>query len=72
MTSFIRVEYDLNYWGGEYSDVGSFALLPMDKVEANGFDVEKTFAEVTGHDAAHIIHFCPDEVYDANENLIET
>jgi hypothetical protein len=59
----VRVEYDLGFWGGDYSGVGQFAYVPFEAVGARG-SVEEAFFYQTGHDPAHVIHYAPDEVYD--------
>jgi hypothetical protein len=64
--NFIRVEYDLNYAGGDYSQVGDFAYVPADCG-----DVEEEFEKVTGYDRIHMIHYSPDELYDEQHDLIE-
>lgn len=59
----IRVEYDLEYYGGDYSKVGQFAYLHADTVEEIG--VEEAFRQATGIDPVHIIHYTSDEFFTA-------
>ena len=66
---YVRVEYDLNYLGGDYSDVGTFAYVPLMICEKLG--VEQAFATFCKVDAAHIIHYTLDELYDNDGNPIE-
>lgn len=74
---YIRVEYDTAYTGGDYDNVGSFVLVPLNLVEAGysaGPDdsaVAWAFAKVTGLDPIHIIHYSLDETYDRHGNLVE-
>lgn len=56
--TFIRVEFDPDYSGGNYSKVGQFAYIPTDAK-----DVEKTFEKQTGYSRSCIIHYSPDELY---------
>lgn len=71
MEKFIRVEYDLDYSGGNYTSVGEFALIPVDELGPNGSGLKKAFEKHTGHNPQHIIHYSMDELYDADDNLIE-
>jgi hypothetical protein len=66
---FIEVEYDLEYSGGNYSDVGDFAMIPVELVDKLG--VEAAFEKHTGHDRVHIIHYCPDDRYNASGELVD-
>jgi len=61
----IRVEYDLAFFGGDYSKVGSFAYLPVANI---GRSVELAFEKQTGHKRVHIIHYSEDERYDSEGN----
>jgi len=67
---FVKVEYDLNYAGGNYSSVGEFAYIPLELSKHIG--TERAFEQTTGYDAVHIVHCSEDELYDMNGNLIET
>lgn len=64
-----RVEYDLNYHGGDYSNVGQFVHLNCWALAQIGGDrdeaVKTLFKQVTGHDPVHIINYNLDELYDA-------
>jgi hypothetical protein len=66
----VRIEYDLAYEGGDYSVVGQFAYVPASLVEEL-VDLEAAFEAMTGYDRNHIIHYSPDELYDAEGNLWE-
>ena len=65
----IRVEYDLDYWGGPYKETGSFALVPISAVDERG-TVEEAFKYTTGYDPIHIVYFCPDELVDVNGEFL--
>lgn len=72
----VRVEWDPNYNGGDYSSVGQFAYVPwevIDRIKAMHMllhderAVEIAFAARVG-DPRHIVHFTLDEVYDQDGN----
>jgi hypothetical protein len=58
-----QVEFDLNFHGGDYDEVGDFAYVPVGLVAKMG--MEKAFQEFTGHDPVHIIHYTEDELFDS-------
>jgi hypothetical protein len=60
-----RVEYDLEFSGGNYDKVGRFAYIPHSLIDKYDGDAGAAFKEATGHDPIHIIHYTVDEVYDA-------
>ena len=73
--TFIRVEYDLLFCGGDYNGTGQFAFIPLNLVnkfssqsESDGVDL--AFSKTTKIDAMHIVHYTLDEVYDANGNIV--
>jgi hypothetical protein len=68
-TKFVRFEYDLTYYGGNYSDVGTFVLVNHEHCKRLGY--YKAFQEHTGHNAIHVIHYSEDELYDCDGNEIE-
>jgi hypothetical protein len=61
--TFIRVEYDPNFCGGNYSGVGKFVLLPSDTE-----NVEEAFEKKTGLPHCCIVHYSEDELYDEDGN----
>lgn len=63
-TLFVRVEYDPEYTGGDYSGAGRFVLLPA--VLVAGFGMRAAFAYVTKLDPVHVVHWCPGELYAAD------
>ena len=70
----LRIEYDLEYRGGDYSKVGRFAYVPLDAIGAvpgslTGDErVRAAFQILTGFDPAHIVHYTFDEVFDQDGN----
>jgi len=66
----IKVEFDLNYSGGEYNGVGDTVLIPFENIawDENECNVEAAFEKQTGHSRIHIIYYTLDEIYDANWN----
>jgi len=65
---FIQVEYDENYFGGEYDKVGKFLLVP----EEHRDRICNYFTEKTGLDSIHIVHWSPDELVNENGDPIES
>jgi hypothetical protein len=61
---YVAVEYDLDYFGGDYSGLGEEALLSIEGLTDE--NLKERFREQTGHDPAHIIHYSFDEAVDAN------
>lgn len=56
------IEFDLKYFGGDYSDTGDFVFIPNDFID-NQPTVEQAFIVWTGHDACHIVTIYLDEEY---------
>lgn len=52
---FIRVEYDLEYSGGNYVGTGSIIQVPSNLVAKMG--MHNAFKETTGYDPIHIVHY---------------
>lgn len=75
-----RVEYDKNYSGGDYSDVGEFVYIPelevKERQRVDGLSEEnalsQAFEEATGLNRRCIIHFPSDERFDSEGNSIES
>jgi len=57
----IRFEYDRNFFGGDYSDVGNFASVPVSLCAAKGY--KEAFESQTGVGRCHIIHYSQDELF---------
>jgi hypothetical protein len=68
----VRVEYDLNFWGGDYSGVGQFAYVPLETIDRlPGDDPDgklKTAFTVLVGDPRHIVHYTFDEPTDQDGN----
>lgn len=61
-----KVEYDLNFWGGNFTGTGEHAYVPFSLVAPAGrLTAEQAFLRHTGIDPAHVIHYTFDETYDA-------
>lgn len=74
---FIRVEFDPQYTGGDYSGSGQFALIPVKLIEKMaeqdpnfGDGVGQAFTKVTKLDCMHIVHYTTDEHYDKSGEMI--
>ena len=65
-----QVEYDSNYYGGDYDKVGKFVYIPTDLIDVYG-SPEKAFEKVTGIDSVHIVHFSLDEIYDSEGDKLD-
>jgi len=66
-----RVEYDLEFTGGDYSDVGQFAYIPHRVIDEFGGGIQEAFKAHTGIDPVHIVNYNLDEAYDANGRFLE-
>jgi hypothetical protein len=53
----IEGEYDLEYRGGNYTEIGEMVSAPLATIRECGGSVEEAFRKVTGHDPQHIIQF---------------
>jgi len=71
----IQVEYDLAYYGGNYSGVGQFVYLSEFLIRQYPGDEEESvhaiFQRITGHNPCHIVSYNVDERYDKDGNLLE-
>lgn len=65
-TEHIKVEFDLNYSGGEYSGVGATVLIPVSNLalDEKDWNVEAAFEKQTGYSRIHIIHYTLDDIFD--------
>lgn len=64
----IRVEYALDFFGGNYNSVGNFVYIPLTLIGKGKDAVEKAFEKRTGHKRVHIIHYSESEFYDCLGN----
>jgi hypothetical protein len=59
----IRVEYDTNYFGGDYNGIGKFEFIP-EGLSPFVFDtVKEAFEAYTGIPRQHVIHYSSDETF---------
>ena len=65
-----QVEYDVNFYGGDYDDVGQFVYIPVCLIDIYGSE-KKAFEQITGIDKRHIIHYSSDEYYDSEGNMLD-
>jgi hypothetical protein len=68
----VRVEYDLDYCGGNHEKVGDYAYVPHETIDRlTGKDMDKKLArafEMLVGDPRHIVHYTFDETYDQDGN----
>jgi hypothetical protein len=57
----IRVEYDLEYFGGDYNKIGKFEFIPEALYPFVYNTVEEAFEAYTGIPKQHVIHYSSDE-----------
>lgn len=68
-----RVEFDLDYWGGDYHGTGDVAYVPFSLLhDARRLTPREAFTRHTGHIANHIVHYTLDDLYDAEGNELKT
>lgn len=67
---YVRVEYDEDFFGGDYSKTGDLAFVKLVDVNSLG-SVEAAFKATTGIETIHIIHYSLDELYDADGEFWE-
>jgi len=62
----IQVEWDPDYYGGDYGGVGSFTYIPVTDLDSLDEDtICEAFEEEEGVDRQRIIHYSTDELYTA-------
>ncbi len=82
--TYVQVEYDTTYTGGDYNGVGSFVYIPEKLIEAAHTELSKigapsdyedalhlAFRKQTHLDSMHIVHYDSDERYTQDGELIE-
>ena len=66
----IQIEYDVNYYGGDYLKVGQFVYIPLEEIENSPLEekeaVNAAFKRCTGKNPVHIIHWTLDSLYTAD------
>jgi len=72
-TPHIKVEYDLNWDGGNYTSVGQFAYVPVALIEAyggmNDNAVWQAFKRYTGHDFNHVVNYESTQLFNDNGSV---
>lgn len=66
----IQVEYDEDFWGGDYDGVGDLIYVKMSEADRLG-SVEAAFKALIGIDAVHMIHYSEDELFDIKGNHLD-
>ena len=61
-----QVEYDDNFWGGDYSGVGNHAYVPDALIAAFDGDVDLAFGKLTHKDPIHIVTHTGDQTFSAS------
>lgn len=69
-TAFVKVEYDPDFTGGDYSGTGDFLLVSHASVDQPG-GIERAFSEKSGLPSECIVHYTVDELYAENGDRIE-
>lgn len=67
--AYLLFEYDLGYWGGNYSGTGTTAYVPAALVEEH--EAQEAFRRHTGHDPVHVIRYDLDRLFDAQGGEFE-
>lgn len=62
----VRVEFDRNYYGGNYGGVGDHAYVPEALIDLMGGDVAAAFSKFTRMDAVHMVAYSSDQRFDAD------
>jgi len=65
--TFVSVEFDRQYTGGDYSGCGERVLLPSECAKSDE-QLHKAFEKKTGLSPVHIVGYCPDELFDGDGN----
>lgn len=60
-----QIEFDLDFYGGDYSSVGHFVYIPHSAFDDDA-GIELAFEKQTGLPRRCIIHYCLDDVYTAD------
>ena len=60
-----QVEYDDDFWGGDYSGEGKHVYVPEALIHALDGDIDLAFGKFTHKDPIHVITYAADEVYSA-------
>lgn len=67
----VCVEYDMNFYGGNYSSVGENVYVPESLIDLMDGDVAAAFAKFTRIDAVHMVSYVSDQRFDGNGEPFE-
>lgn len=67
----VRVEFDRNFYGGNYGALGEHVFVPEALIDVMDGDVAAAFAKFTRIDAIHMVGYAGDERFDADGQPLE-
>lgn len=67
----VQVEYDTNFYGGDYAGRGQLVYVPEALIDLVGGDVGAAFAKLARIDAVHMIGYTGDERFDVDGEPLE-
>lgn len=70
LATFIRVEWDADFAGGDYTGVGNLILVPSAAASGDG-GVEAAFTAAIGFSPDCIVFYTVDELFDQDGSPIE-
>lgn len=62
----VRVEFDRNFYGGNYAGLGEHVFVPEALIDVMEGDVAAAFAKFTRIDGVHMVSYTGDERFDAD------
>ena len=62
----VRVEFDRNFYGGNYAGLGGHVFVPEALVDLMDGDVTAAFSKFTRVDAVHMVSYASDERFDSD------
>jgi hypothetical protein len=66
---YCKFEYDINFYGGDYNDVGEFVLINWNLIDEFGHEL--AFEKATGLSRVHIIHYIINEALNKEDDPLE-
>lgn len=67
----VRIEFDMDYYGGDYTSVGQHAYVPEALIDLLGGDVAAALAKFKRIDPVHMVGYSGDERFDADGEPLE-
>jgi len=67
----VQVEYDTNFYGGDYAGQGQYVYVPEALIDLMDGDVGAAFAKLARVDAVHMVGYTGDERFDADGEPLE-